>query len=357
MTSIERVENIFNFDKVDCVPIGEDFWEDTVKKWSNEGHLGVEESLVEHFELDLDRSGLINWYLDPSFKFETIEEDEDTQIILDGNWAKLRVHKKHASTPEHIDFAIKDRRIWLEYAKPRLIEVNLSRIPFDEYRDQRQMSMSKNRHFSLDAFGPFELMHRLCGHEILLLNMALDPEWVKDMVLTYVEFNINHWDVLLEREGLPHSVWVADDLGYKLKPFISPAMFREILFPGYKRMFDYLHSKKLKVIFHSCGYIEPLIPGLIEAGIDCLEGIEVKSGMDLLKLAREYRDHIVFFGGIDIRTLESNNYNEVNVEVNKVKDLIKEGVRYIFHSDHSISPKVEYDTFKYYIQKARQINV
>jgi len=355
MTSIERVENIFNHKPVDYLPIGEDFWDDTIRKWTNEGHIRVGEDLIEHFDLDLDRAGLINWYLDPTFGFKVIEEDEDTKLLLDGNGAKLRQHKHHASTPEHVDFMIKDRTSWEEYAKPYLLEVDRRRIPFEDYRQRRQKAQEQQRYFSSDAFGPFELMQRLCGHETLLLNMALDPDWIKDMVITYTEFNINHWEVLFNEEGLPQSTWVADDLGYKLKPFMSPSMFREILLPGYKRMFDYLHSKGLKVIFHCCGYIEPLIPGLIEAGIDCLEGLEVKAGMDIARLFKKYGEYLVFFGNIDIRALESNSCIEVDSELNKIYTLVTQGASCMLHSDHSISPKVEYETFCYYLEYGRQM--
>jgi uroporphyrinogen decarboxylase len=355
MTSIERVENIFKHKSVDHLPISEDFWDDTIKKWVDEGHIKEGESLIEHFDLDLDRAGLINWYVDPAFGFKLIHEDEDTKLLLDGNGAKLRQHKHHASTPEHVDFMIKDRSSWGKYAKSSLLETNKERIPFEEYRQKRQRAQKQQLHFSNDAFGPFEMMQRLCGHETLLLNMALDPDWIKDMVMTYTEFNINHWEILFTEEELPQSTWIAEDLGYKLKSFMSPAMFKEILQPGIKRMCDYLHSKGLKVILHSCGYIEPLLPSLIEAGIDCLEGMEVKAGMDIMELFKKYGEYLVFFGNIDIRALESNNYDEIDAELSKISNIIGKGGRCMLHSDHSISPRVEYKTFCYYLERGRQI--
>ncbi|MFP4383746.1 MAG: hypothetical protein ACLFSE_06840 [Spirochaetia bacterium] len=83
---------------------------------------------------------------------------------------------------------MKDRETWDEFAKPALSVLDESRIPFDEYRQKRETSMGRGLNFSNDAFGPFELMHRLTGHENLLFGMALDPDWVKDMVMTYTEF-------------------------------------------------------------------------------------------------------------------------------------------------------------------------
>jgi uroporphyrinogen decarboxylase len=358
MTGYERIENLFSHKPIDRIPVGEDFWGDTIDKWAAEGHIKRGESLAEHFDHDLDRAGLINWYADPVHGGVKLEENEDTVLILDGNGAKLRHHKHHASTPEHVDFLVKDRTSWDEHIKPQLLDVDRRRIPVEDFKSRINQAKVQQRHFSSDAFGPFELMQRLCGHEILLLNMALDPDWVKDMVMIYSEFNIQHWEVLFNEAGLPQSTWIAEDLGFKHKPFMSPTMFSEILAPGYKRMFDYLHSKGLKVIMHSCGYIEPLLPELIELGLDCLEAMEYKAGMDMLSLYRKFGDSLVYFGNIDVRVLESNERTLIDQELEKkILPVISNGGRYILHSDHSISPKIEYETYCYFIEKARRIRI
>ena len=58
---------------------------------------------------------------------------------------------------------------------------------------------------------------------------------------------------------------------------------------------------------HSCGFIEPLLPGMVEAGIDCLEAMEVKAGMDLLRIYKEYGEKIALMGGLDVRPVASND--------------------------------------------------
>ena len=357
MTGYERVARTFAGEKMDQIPAGEDFWDDTIRKWTEEDQLKEGETPVEHFDLDMDRIGIISFYVDHKARPVLLEETEDTVLREDGNGAVLRTHKHHASTPEHIDFKVKDRKTWDEFAKPALAVLDESRIPFDEYRQKRKISLARGLHFSNDAFGPFELMQRLTGHENLLFGMALDPDWVKDMVMTYTEFNIRHWEVLFKQEGLPHSTWIADDLGFKEKPFMSPAMFEDIMLPGYIRLFDYLHGKGLKIILHSCGYIEPFLPMLIDAGLDCLEGIEYKAGMDMPSLFKKFGNNLVYFGNMDIRSLESNDTGLIEKEIReKVLPVIRNGGRYMFHSDHSISPKVEYDTFRSYLDFARSLS-
>ena len=94
----------------------------------------------------------------------------------------------------------------------------------------------------------------------MLMGMALDPDWIKDMVMTFAEFTIMHLEVLFKEEGIPDYMWFYEDMGLKERPFMSPEMYEDIMQPGHARLFKYAHSKGLKVIVHSCGFVEPLVP-------------------------------------------------------------------------------------------------
>jgi uroporphyrinogen decarboxylase len=355
MDGKERVRRTFAGERPDRIPIGEDFWGETLDRWRAEGHLRADESPVDHFDFDLDRAGLPQFVVLLDF-WETLEETPDWILATDGNRATLRSYRHHAGGIEHIAFHVKDRATWESFAKPRLTTLDPRRIPFEGYARARRAARAAGRHFSSDAFGPFEMMQRLCGHEALLLAMAVDPDWVRDMVATYVEFDILHFEELFRREGLPDSTWVADDLGFKLRPFMSPAMLRDLLLPGYVRLFDYLHGKGLKVILHSCGFVEPLLPELIEAGVDCLEALEVKAGMDLARIHRSHGDRLVLFGNIDIRALEANDREWLEKELQeKILPVVRAGGRCMLHSDHSISPRVDYETYAWFVERAREL--
>jgi uroporphyrinogen decarboxylase len=227
MTGADRVQRVFEGRSVDRLPAGEDFWGETLRKWREEGHLAPGEGPVEHFDLDMDRAGLIRWAVQPD-SWRTIEEDDETIVCEDGNGAVLRQTKGRAGGLEHIAFRVKERADWEDFARGPLSDLNRDRIPLADYAARRETCHAAGRHFSGDAFGPFELMQRLVGHETLLYAMAADPEWVRDMVGTYTEWNIRHWEVLFAEGGIPQSMWIAEDLGYKGKPFMSPRMFAEL---------------------------------------------------------------------------------------------------------------------------------
>ena len=125
--------------------------------------------------------------------------------------------------------------------------------------------------------------------------------------------------------------------------------------PSHKATLDYAHSKNLKVMMHSCGFIEPLLPHVIEAGIDGLQVIEVKAGMDLLRIFKNFGDKIALMGGIDVRTLYSNDKKIIDAELEGKIPVVKDGFAYFLHSDHSIPKTVEYETYKYFIEKGLEL--
>jgi len=105
-------------------------------------------------------------------------------------------------------------------------------------------------------------------------------------------------------------------------------------------------------MMHSCGYIEPLIPDLIVAGLDCLQGMEVKAGMDLPRLFSRFGDRLTFNGGIDARVLIANDRAAIDAELEaKVRPVLAGGGGYILSSDHSEPPDVSYDTIRYFLEK------
>ena len=286
---------------------------------------------------------------------EVLEEDSESVLIRNGNGAVLRKHKHGSGTPEHVDFAVKTRDDWERLIKPHMLEPDRRRIPWENYRRERQKAETNELYHTIGGLAPFEQMHPVCGHEYLLMGMALDPEWIRDMAETYVNLTITHFEMLFKEEGLPDAAWLSEDLGFKGKPFISPGMYEELLLPAHQRLFSYLHNRGLKVIVHSCGYVEPLVPGLIKAGMDCLQALEVKAGMDMPKLFRNFGHEISFCGNIDAKVMLENDLSKLKLELReKITPVLRGDGRYILHSDHSIPPQVDYATFKYFITEGAE---
>ncbi|MHB9132940.1 MAG: uroporphyrinogen decarboxylase family protein [Armatimonadota bacterium] len=357
MTGYERFYNTLHHLPVDAVPCYDAIWGETVERWQGEGKVPAGVDILEALDMDLRSGGSINCVADLDFADKVLEETEETVLRLDGNGAMLRQHKQHNSCPEHVDFTVKDRWGWEEHIKPRLLDVDRRRISFDDYRKSKQLAAEQQRFFTWWGVAPFEQMHPVCGHEYMLMGMALDPEWVQEMVMTYARFTISHLEVLFAEEGKPDAMFFGEDLGFKHRPFMSPAMYEEIMQPGHKLLFDWSHAQGLKVIVHSCGCIEPLVPGLLEAGMDCLQAMEVKAGMDMRRLHAQFGDKLAFFGNIDARVLISNDRAQIDAEMEaKLPPILENGGAYILMSDHSIPPDVDFETMQYFFARGREMS-
>lgn len=357
LTSRERVARIFKREPVDRIAVYEGFWPDTVKKWTSEGHIKEDDILDDHFGLDMQGLWPLNVVAKLNHEEEIVEETDETKLVRDGNGALLRWWKDKSGTPEHVDFLVKDRATWEEEIRPYLVDENLyrDRINFEGYRKMKQKCEKKDLFFYAAGINVFECMHPVCGHEYMLMGMALDPDWVKDMVHVYADLTMNLLEILFAEEGQPDGIWYFEDMGFKEKPFMSPAMYKEIVWPGHKQTFDYAKSMGLPVMVHSCGFIEPLVPGLIEAGMDCLQAMEVKAGMDVVRLKQKYGDVLSFMGGMDIRTLVTNDRDAIEAELQSKMPIVMEGSGYMLHSDHSIPDQVEYETYKFFHDRGLEL--
>lgn len=354
MTGKERMTRILQRKKADRIGLYEHFWGDTEKLWREQEKLDDAKDLDDLFNFDIAGCGPFNFVADLDFTPAIIDGDEDTYTIVDGNGATLRRHKKHDTTPEHIDFAVKESKMYYERIQP-LITASERRINFESYRNARNKAERNNRYFVCKGVNVFELMHPVCGHENMLVGMALEPEWIAEMAMDYAKAIVGMQEILFSKEGKPDGIWFYEDMGFKQRPFMSPAMYKELIQPAHKLTVDFAKSMGLPVIMHSCGFVEPLIPGMLEAGIDCLQVIEVKAGMDLLRIYKDYGYRLSLMGGIDVRTLYTNDRRIIDAELEAKIPIVKQGFGYTLHSDHSIPNTVNFETYEYFVQKGLEI--
>ena len=362
MTSRERISRILKHQPVDRVGLFEVFWRETVDRWHAQGRISAPEDVSDHFGLDARRTSgeitpmpgnVLEMVADLDAGQTIVEETETAKLVKDGNGAYLRWLKKGSGAPEHVDFSVRDRSSWEAHIRPRLADTGSDsrRIRFDRYRSMKEKCARDSLFLACGVVGAFDLMSPMCGHEFLLMGMALDEPWVREMADQYADVTIRLLEKLFAREGLPDGLWVWDDLGFKNKPFMSPAMYRQIIFPAHKRLFEFAHARGLPVILHCDGFVEGLLPALMEAGIDCLQPIECKAGMDLLKIKKDVGDRIALIGGMDERVLETNNLAAVDAELTRKLPGAMAGSGYVLQVDHSVSSLVEYSTYRHFVEK------
>ena len=136
-----------------------------------------------------------------------------------------------------------------------------------------------------------------------------------------------------------------DDLGMQTGPQISPKMYREFIFPREKAMWQ--RAKQLaphiKIMLHCCGGVRELLPGLIEAGLDAINPVQIScKGMEASGLKRDFGKDITFWGGgCDTqRVLMGGTPEEVDAHVRSQVKTLKPGGGFVFQQVHNILANV-----------------
>jgi hypothetical protein len=134
------------------------------------------------------------------------------------------------------------------------------------------------------------------------------------------------------------------DFGTQQSTFCSPATFRELYLPYYRRINDWVHQHTAwKTFKHSCGAVWSLIPVFIDSGFDILNPVQVSAaGMEAGKLKADFGRDLVFWGGgVDTqKTLAFGTPEEVRIEVLRRCDIFGKGGGFVFNAVHNIQANV-----------------
>jgi uroporphyrinogen decarboxylase len=340
MTSRERFLAALSHEEADRIPVTDTQWPTTVERWHREG-LPADRSPHDYFGYEWACQGA-----DISFQLpqETLSEDEGSRTIRDEFGATTRVFKGRESVPELIDYTITSRRTWEDH-RPRLAW-NDSRVDWENGLAGNRALRDQGLFVAYAAGFGYDRIMRFAGAPRVLQAMCDDPAWVRDMMDSIAESVIVGAEKMIERGFRFDGAFVWNDLAYRNGPFFSPAFFREFELPSQTRMCSLFHAHRMPVILHTDGNIWKLIPLLIEAGFDCLQPLEVKAGMDLVALKREFGDRLAFMGGIDVRAMAGPDPSVIEQEIRTKIPLAKQGGGYIYHSDHSVPDNVSFAQYQ-----------
>lgn len=338
MTTRERIARMYAHEPADRIPILDSPWSDTIDRWVREGM--PTRDYISHF--DLDRTAYISLDNSPRYPEETLEETEKYRVYTTAWGATRRSWTHVTSTPEDLDFKVKTPDDWQE-AKARMTPTD-DRIPWDTLRQNYATWRKEGRWITGGFWFGFDITHSgFVGTERLLMAMIEEPEWCKDMFDHELELDIRLMDRVWEAGYHFDELHWYDDMGYKFTQFFSMRMYRELLKPAHQRAIDWAHAHGIPARLHSCGDIRPFVPELVNMGLDALNPLEVKAGMDPIALKREFGDRLVLHGGINAVLWDKPDL--IREAIARDVPVLKENGGYIFASDHSIPNTVSLRDF------------
>jgi uroporphyrinogen decarboxylase len=193
--------------------------------------------------------------------------------------------------------------------------------------------------------GISEVYSWLRGYEGYYIDLAIHQDYVACMLDRMVEFKSAFWEKALQEVGdLVDVVIEADDLAGQQRPLLSPKTYRSLIKPRHHRLFSFIKDQApVKLFFHSCGAVRPLLRDFIEAGIDILNPVQLSAtGMDPHELKREYGRDLVFWGGgVDTqRVLDRGTPAEVKADVRRNIEALAPGGGFVFAAVHDIQADV-----------------
>jgi len=349
MTGQERIALALSHREGDRVPFMDDPWPTTTERWHREG---LPEGVTPHDYFGFEYASVFNYDWTFRLPFEVLEDTEEYSVVRDGHGAVQKNFKHRSSAPQWLDWQIKTRADW-EELKP-LLAWNSDRARWDEARQLAADARAKGRWLNYGAGWGFNRIECIIGTAQTLMNMALEPEWMDEMFDAVCQLACDGLEDFVGHGFEFDGCLVADDMGYRNATFFSMPMFERFEYSYHKRFFDCAKAHGLPCILHSCGHVKPFVPRLIEAGLTCLQPLEVKAGMDLVELKRDYGEVLCFMGGIDARKMGHPDPAVIEEEIATKVTVAKQGGGYIFMSDHSIPDDVSFAQYQHVMELAEK---
>jgi len=325
MTSRERFRAVLEFQKPDDrLPMVEwaAWWDQTIRRWEQEGlpqGLPWDDS-VRYFDLDvlicLGASTVVGGCPSPDHHGAGIIADENAY--------------------EHIR----------QYLYPAVSIQNLVKAAAD----------LKTRHTRGDVIvrlwldGFFWFPRTLFGIENHLYAFFDHPELMHRINAELAAFNLRVIDALCA-VIMPDMVGFAEDMSYNNGPMLSRECFDEFLLPYYRQVVPELKRRGIKVLVDTDGQVEPMIPWLLDAGIEGVYPLERQSGVDVARIRRDH-PRFLMMGGYD-KMVMSKGGAAMRAEFERLLPVMQSG-GFIPSVDHQTPPGVSFENYCAYVQLFRE---
>ena len=353
LTSRERVQCAIERKPHDRVPRFDTFWEDTLRRWSNEGLIGGEDGAHEALGADMIRLTPFIWPAPFPNRREVLSGERNTLKIRDEWGGIVREFTDHQTTPEHLAWECNSKDAWNSIFKSAISNGSLT-CDLAEIRSRHGKAKARQLWSYIPVVEPFECLRKLIGDEEFMMSMIDDPTWIAEMAEVTTTRTLRDLDFIHGMGVEANGLWIYGDLAYNHSTFCSPEIYKELIWRQHKRMCDWAHERGMKTIYHTDGNAMGVIDLLLGAGVDMLQPLECKAGMTIDALYPEYGNKLSFFGNIDVMAMISGDLDIIENEIQKKFASGMKNHGYVYHSDHSVPPQVSWELYQQIIQLINQ---
>ncbi|MCK4602826.1 MAG: hypothetical protein KAU28_10200 [Phycisphaerae bacterium] len=343
--------------------------ESTLAAWNSQGlptdvdwlaylheTLGIEQATTRP-PIDLG----VDFRMIPQFEEKILEHKDGHYVVQDwkGNICEisdefdvtyLRAARDFV-TRRWIRCPVESREDW-EQMKARYDVDAPGRFP-DDFAERCERAKDRDYILQISVSGPFWQMREWCGFEGLCFMMIEQPDLVAEMA----EFWGDFVSAVLQRilgHIVPDVMGISEDMAYKAKAMISPAMTRQFCKPSYDRWCRQLKQAGCPLVdVDSDGFVGELIPIWIESGINVCDPMEVAAHNDINEYRKQFGRRMAFRMGVDKRAMAKGG-QAIRTELKRIEPVLRDG-GYIPGCDHGVPSDVSWPNFLDYSRLLAQM--
>ena len=369
MNNRERAIAILNYQSYDHMPVVHfGFWNETLQKWADEGHITQEEASNWADGNQADRSitrklGFdFNWYscfqfdsmLKPGFEPHLIRQNPDgSREVMNVDGVTIVEKDEAGSIPGEIEHLLKDRSSWQEHYQHRM-KWSPDRVDWDALNC---LAAQTDRDYPVglhcgSLWGRIRDIIGLVGLSYMLLD---DPDLVDEILEATAEICYQGTKAILERYHGFDFAHFWEDICYRAGPLVNPKFFYNKVGPYYRRITQLVNSYGIHIVSLDCdGMIDKLIPTWFENGVNTMFPIEVGVwNASITPWRAQYGNELRGIGGVN-KVIMAKDYAAVDAEIDRLRPMVELG-GYIPCFDHRLPPDAKWENVQYYGDRMRLV--
>ncbi|NQT58753.1 MAG: hypothetical protein HQ557_07200 [Bacteroidetes bacterium] len=350
---LSRMQKTLSCEEPDRVPLFDLFWKEFFDDWKEQKKC---DDIYEYYDMDLK---LVVPNLDPAIKSYKLIEKGNDYIIFKSGYGCILKKADYSPMPGYIDFQVKDADHYKDfvlenpeddrryYEKSANILSSSGDQEVPSFVEQLEKAQNCIPTMGLVLEGQ-ELLTRIRGMEGTFIDIMLEGEKVITFLNRLLEFELKVG--LKQIQMGVDFMFIGGDVAYDKGMFYSQDMWRTFFKPFLKTLcYEFRLAKPdIKLIYHNCGNASVIFDDLIDCGIDAIQPLEVKAGLDVVELKKKYKNRLAFIGNIDAQSILPGNYLQIKKALLHNLNAAKGG-GYIPMSDHSVPNTVSVSNYDYYI--------
>ncbi|MDW7679351.1 MAG: uroporphyrinogen decarboxylase family protein [bacterium] len=356
MSDRERFVNQLNYKSFDrCFNMEFGYWEENFQQWKIFRDNGIKTNDQADQFFNFDKIKIIegNWWMNPVFQSQLIEETDTTKIMINSDGVFEEIPRDgHEALPRYIRSSVSTPEDWKR--------IKTERFRLDDPERQLNIEQLKKEHpedrdypLGIHTGSMIGKIRDLLSFEGLAYAIYDYPDMVEDMVETCCRIVEDLLDQLLPHFSFDFaSGW--EDIAFKNGPIVSVDFFKTVIVPRYQRIKKKLAADGVGLWYIDCdGDVRPLLPYFLEAGVNCMFPHEVNGSGFPGDLLDQYGPELRIMGGVD------------KMELIKGKDAIKKYLEsilpwvekggFIPFCDHRCPPDVTEEDYLYYSDLKEQL--